>query len=296
MLCRKFLLVNGCRKIEPFAICIFIEVLVIIDLIVIELTIGLGIVDIQRKGGILMLELHNVSWTLPNGRQVLRNVNLKVKENSLVAISGPNGSGKTTFAKILMGIEKPSSGEIFFNGKNITDMDVTERANLGISFGFQQPVSFKGITVRRMLSIATKKNIDEEKIKELLHKVGLCANDYIDRDIDSTLSGGEIKRIEIATVLARNSDFAIFDEPEAGIDLWSFEKLIHVFDEMRSDKKKTLVVISHQERILKIADEIVLIANGTVSDHGPRDVMLEKMMSRGNINTRKCGKMEAING
>lgn len=243
-----------------------------------------------------MLELRNVCWTLPDGKEVLKNVNLKVKENTLVAISGPNGSGKTTLAKILMGIETPTSGQIIYDGKDITKLDVTERANLGISFGFQQPVSFKGITVRRMLALAARKQIDEDEIKELLHKVGLCANDYIDRDIDSTLSGGEIKRIEIATVLARSSDFAVFDEPEAGIDLWSFEKLIHVFDEMRSDSKKTLVVISHQERILKIADEIVLIANGTVSDHGPSKEILAKMIKSGNVNARTCGKLEAING
>lgn len=243
-----------------------------------------------------MLELRNVCWTLPDGKEVLKNVNLKVKENTLVAISGPNGSGKTTLAKILMGIETPTSGQIIYDGKDITKLDVTERANLGISFGFQQPVSFKGITVRRMLALAARKQIDEDEIKELLHKVGLCANDYIDRDIDSTLSGGEIKRIEISTVLARSSDFAVFDEPEAGIDLWSFEKLIHVFDEMRSDSKKTLVVISHQERILKIADEIVLIANGTVSDHGPSKEILAKMIKSGNVNARTCGKLEAING
>ena len=242
-----------------------------------------------------MLELRNVCWTLPDGKEVLKDVNLQVKENNLVAISGPNGSGKTTLAKILMGIETPTSGQIIYNGQDITNLNVTERANLGISFGFQQPVSFKGITVRRMLSLAARKQIDEFEIKELLHKVGLCANDYIDRDIDTTLSGGEIKRIEIATVLARSSDFAVFDEPEAGIDLWSFEKLIHVFDEMRSDNKKTLVVISHQERILKIADEIVLIANGTVSDHGPSEEILAKMIKSGNVNTRTCGKLEAIN-
>ena len=243
-----------------------------------------------------MLELQNVCWTLPDGKEILRNVNLTIKENFLVAISGPNGSGKTTLAKILMGIEQPTSGKILFNGQDITNLNVTERAKLGISFGFQQPVTFKGITVRRMLALAAKKDIDDMHIRQLLHEVGLCAKDYIDRDIDSTLSGGEIKRIEIATVLARNSDFAIFDEPEAGIDLWSFEKLIHVFDQMRNDHKKTLVVISHQERILQIADEIILIDNGTVSDQGPGPFMLEKMVKSGNLNTRTCGRMVDANG
>ena len=239
-----------------------------------------------------MIELRNVSWNAPDGHTVLKNIDLKLKDNRLIAISGPNGGGKTTLAKILMGIEKPTSGSIIYNGRDITDMDVTERAHNGISFGFQQPVSFKGITVRRMLSIACSKPVTEEMLCDLLRKVGLCARDYIDRDIDSTLSGGEMKRIEIATVLARNTDFVVFDEPEAGIDLWSFEKLIDVFEEMRNRHSKTLVVISHQERILNIADEIVIISKGAVEDFGPGPEMLSKMIGKNNVVTRRCGKME----
>ena len=239
-----------------------------------------------------MIELKNICWTTPDGKQVLKNVNFKIRDNRLVAVSGPNGGGKTTLARILMGVEKPTSGKIIMDGKDITDLDVTERAKLGISFGFQQPVSFKGITVRRMLTLAAGRPMTEEKICDYLRQVGLCAKEYIDRDIDSTLSGGEIKRIEIATVLARNTDFVIFDEPEAGIDLWSFEKLIGVFENIRNNHDKTLLVISHQERILKIADEIVIVADGTVSDHGPGPEMLTKMLHGNQMVTHRCGETE----
>ena len=181
-----------------------------------------------------MIELQNIYWTAPAGKQVLKNVNLKLRDNKLIAISGPNGGGKTTLARILMGLELPDSGKILLDEKDITDWDVTKRAQNGLSFGFQQPVHFKGITVRKLLSLSAGKDLSEKDIYNLLHKVGLCPQNYIDRDVDSTLSGGEIKRIEIASVLARNTKYVIFDEPEAGIDLWSFESLIDVFDSMRN--------------------------------------------------------------
>ena len=239
-----------------------------------------------------MIELQNISWQTPEGRKVLKDVSLKLRDKRLIAISGPNGGGKTTLARILMGIEQPSSGKILYNGRDITSLDVTARAALGISFGFQQPVSFKGITVRRILTLAAGHPLSEEKICDLLQKVGLCAKDYLDRDIDSTLSGGESKRIEIATVLARDTSFVVFDEPEAGIDLWSFEKLIDVFENLRSQEERTLVVISHQERILRIADEIIIIGEGQIKDHGPGPEMLSKMLHSDNLVAHRCGRTE----
>ena len=231
-----------------------------------------------------MLKLKDVCWTAPDGKQVLKNVSLNLHDNRLIAISGPNGGGKTTLARIIMGVETPDSGTILYNGKDITDVDVTQRARLGISFGFQQPVHFKGITVRRLLSICAGHPVTESYLCRILQKVGLCAKKYIDRDIDSTLSGGEIKRIEIASILARDTAFMIFDEPEAGIDLWSFEKLIEVFEEMRRKQDRTMVVISHQEKILRIADEIIIMADGEVADHGPGPEMMSKMLRK------NCGK------
>ena len=239
-----------------------------------------------------MIELKNVCWTTQDGKEVLKNINLKIRDNRLIAISGPNGSGKTSLGRIIMGIEKPSSGKIYLDGKDITDLDVTERAKLGISFGFQQPVSFKGISVRRMLCIAAGKELLETSLNKFLEKVGLDPKAYLDRDIDSTLSGGEMKRIEIATILARNTQTIIFDEPEAGIDLWSFSSLIEVFDEMRRQKDRTIVVVSHQERILSIADEIIIIVDGEVSDYGPGPVMMSKMSSRDYCRHHHCCRKE----
>ena len=227
-----------------------------------------------------MIELKNICWDTPNVKSVLKNINLKCKDNRLIAISGPNGSGKTTLAKIIMGIEKPKSGQILLDGEDITNLNVAQRAQKGISFGFQQPVCFKGITVRKLLNIASQQELDENQLCSLLQKVGLCSKTYADRDIDSTLSGGEMKRIEIATVLARNTRTMVFDEPEAGIDLWSFSNLIEVFEQMRNQKNRTLIVISHQERILKISDEIVLIVDGQVAEHGPSIEMLSKMQKQ----------------
>lgn len=227
-----------------------------------------------------MLELQNICWNTEDGKEVLKNINLTIDNDKLVAITGPNGGGKTTLARVLMGIEKPLSGKILLDGQDITDYDVTERAKLGISFAFQQPVRFKGITVKQLIETAAKKKVDKEGLCNILQKVGLCAKDYLHRDVDATLSGGEIKRIEIASVLARHTKLSIFDEPEAGIDLWSFQNLIQVFEEMRRNLNGSLVIISHQERILRIADEIIMIADGTVTDHGPGPVMVEKMLAK----------------
>ena len=237
-----------------------------------------------------MLKTENLCWAAPDGKQVLKNVSLTLPDNRMIAISGPNGGGKTTLARILMGVEAPTSGKIYYNGEDITEKDATERARLGISFGFQQPVCFKGITVRRLLALAAGHPVTEGSLCAILQKVGLCAKNYLDRDVDSTLSGGEMKRIEIATILARDTAFLILDEPEAGIDLWSFEKLIDVFEQMRTDR--TMVVISHQERILQIADEIIILADGEVTDHGPGPAMLSKMLKKDCTVTHCCGLSE----
>lgn len=240
-----------------------------------------------------MLSLKNIAWTAPDGREVLRDVNLTVDNGKTVVITGPNGSGKTTLARIIAGIEKPLSGSIALDGEDITALDVTERAKKGVSYAFQQPVRFKGITVRRLIETASDNSMSEQGLCSILSNVGLCARDYMDREVNATLSGGEIKRIEIATVLARHTRLSVFDEPEAGIDLWSFKNLIQIFNEMRAELKGSLVIISHQERILKIADEIVLLANGTVKAQGARDEMLKRVATQGDI-TPVCCKQEAM--
>ena len=239
-----------------------------------------------------MLELKDVCWTASDGKEVLKNVNMTIADDRLLAMTGPNGGGKTSLARLLMGIEKPTSGKIFLDGEDITDLDVTERARKGISFAFQQPVRFKGITVRQLLETACGRKMDHEKLCELLQKVGLCANDYLDRDIDATLSGGEIKRIEIASVLARHTRLSVFDEPEAGIDLWSFQNLIQAFEEIRRNLRGTLVIISPQERILRIADEIIMIAGGTVTDQGPGLAMVEKMLASEHKAAKCCNRRD----
>ena len=232
-----------------------------------------------------MLELRHVSFSVPdengtkNTKEILKDINLVIDEQKFVVITGPNGGGKSTLAKLIAGIEKPTSGQIFFNGQDITDWDITKRAQNGIGYAFQQPVRFKGNTVMDLLCLAAgNKKLDKCVVCQYLSEVGLCAENYINREVDASLSGGELKRIEIATIVARkNTELALFDEPEAGIDLWSFHKLIKVFERMH-DQKQSILIISHQERILNIADEIVLIADGTVRKVGTKEEVLPELM------------------
>ena len=226
-----------------------------------------------------MLELKNICWSTPSGHPVLRDVSLSIDGRGIMVITGPNGGGKTTLAKIIAGLEQPSEGRILLDGEDITDLDVTERARKGISYAFQQPVRFKGITVRDLLEIAAGSTLDEKSLCALLSKVGLCTRDYEDRDVDASLSGGEIKRVEIASVLARGGKLSIFDEPEAGIDLWSFSGLIDAFREIRKSTDRAEIIISHQERILEVADRIIVIEGGKVKEDGQRDEVLPHLIS-----------------
>ncbi len=229
-----------------------------------------------------MLKLENLSFAVDgdNGnREIIRNVNLSLQEGKFVAVTGPNGGGKSTLAKLIVGIEKPTGGRIFFNGEDITEKSITERANMGISFAFQQPVRFKGLDVFDLIRLASNKKISVSEACKYLSEVGLCARDYNNREVNSSLSGGELKRIEIATVLARGTKLSLFDEPEAGIDLWSFQNLIKVFENMqKKNLGGTIMVISHQERILNIADEIIVVANGQVKNHGKREDILPELL------------------
>ncbi len=240
-----------------------------------------------------MLELKNVCWTAPGGAQVLKDVSLTVPDGKLVVITGPNGGGKTTLAKLIAGLETPDSGEIFLDGENVTGLDVTERAKRGVSFAFQQPVRFKGFTVRKLLELAAGNALTERQVCEILGRVGLCGREYISREVDATLSGGEIKRIEIATVLCRHTRLSVFDEPEAGIDLWSFQNLISVFENMRGKLDGALLIISHQERILQIADEIAVIAGGELQRQGRAEDILPGLVSGGPACGKECVKKEA---
>ncbi len=224
-----------------------------------------------------MLEFKNVSYTAPGGKEILKNINLTIDER-FVAITGPNGSGKSTMAKLIAGIILPTSGEIYFDGKNITEDSITDRAKAGISFAFQQPVRFKGITVKDLISLAAGKNTSVSDACAYLSEVGLCAKDYINRQVDGSLSGGELKRIEIAMINARGTKLSVFDEPEAGIDLWSFNNLIKVFETMYQRTKGSIVIISHQERILNIADKIVVISNGGIAEYGTKDEILPGLL------------------
>ena len=224
-----------------------------------------------------MLELKNVSYQTDEGKEILRNVSLKI-EDRFVAITGPNGSGKSTLAKLIAGIYIPTSGQILLDGEDITNMSITERANHGVSFAFQQPVRFKGITVKDLISIASGKKISVSEACQYLSEVGLCAKDYINREVNASLSGGELKRIEIAMINARGTKLSAFDEPEAGIDLWSFNNLIQVFKSMYERTKGTILIISHQERILDIADKIVVIAGGEVSAYGAKSEILPELL------------------
>ncbi|MDO4339689.1 MAG: ATP-binding cassette domain-containing protein [Eubacteriales bacterium] len=247
-----------------------------------------------------MLELKNICFQVPDEKSrnakekgILEDVSFTLEDNKFVVITGPNGGGKSTLAKIIAGIEKPTSGRILWDGQDITDMSVTDRARLGISYAFQQPVRFKGVTVFDLIRLASGKEITVASACEYLSKVGLCAKDYIKREVNSSLSGGEIKRIEIATIMARKTRVSVFDEPEAGIDLWSFQNLIQVFEEMHNQLHGSILIISHQERILNIADEILLISDGKLTKRGTKEEILPQLLGTANAAGFGCNKMAA---
>ena len=229
-----------------------------------------------------MLELKNVCFDVDDDAghvDILKDVSLRIGKNRFVVITGPNGGGKSTLAKVIAGVRRPTSGSIWFDGQDISALSITERARLGISYALQQPVRFKGIQVIDLLRIAAGRELSTAESCEYLSRVGLCARDYIRREVNASLSGGELKRIEIATILARGTKLSVFDEPEAGIDLWSFQSLIRVFEQMReSIKDSSILVISHQERILQIADEIIVVAEGRIREYGPRETILPHLI------------------
>lgn len=240
-----------------------------------------------------MIKLENVSFKVDvdgGNLEIIDSINLEIPDGSFTVITGPNGGGKSTLARLIMGIEKPTSGKIYYNDIDITDMSVTERAKLGIGYAFQQPPRFKGLTVRRLLSLAAGHELPEDECCGYLTSVGLCSKDYLNREMDYSLSGGEAKRIEIATLMARNLGVAIFDEPEAGIDLWSFSMLVESFKAMSKGKHKSVIVISHQERIMQLADTMVVIANGKVRDIGAKDEIFPNLMGEFNENCGFRGK------
>ena len=246
-----------------------------------------------------MLELRNVGYETDDNKEILHDVSLTVQER-FVAITGPNGGGKSTLAKVIAGIYQPTSGQILLDGVDITHMSITERANLGMSYAFQQPVRFKGLQVKDLLSLAAGKNTSITEACNYLSEVGLCARDYIDREVNASLSGGELKRIEIAMVLARGTKLSIFDEPEAGIDLWSFQNLIRVFEKMYEQTRGSILIISHQERILNIADKIVVIKDGQIAKEGPRAEILPGLLGSADASSPACSvltdKVEGVRG
>ena len=231
-----------------------------------------------------MLEIQHLSFDVEQEnekKEIISDVSLTLPDNEFIAVTGPNGGGKSTLAKLIAGIEKPTSGRILFDGTDITELSVTERAKMGISYAFQQPVRFKGLQVLDLIRLASGKQLTAADACIYLSEVGLCARDYINREVNASLSGGELKRIEIATVLARGTKMSVFDEPEAGIDLWSFQNLIQVFKRMREQIKGTILIISHQERILDIADEIVVLSGGKIKTVGKKDDILPELLSSG---------------
>ena len=234
-----------------------------------------------------MLELKHVGYETDDNKEILRDINLTVQDR-FVAITGPNGGGKSTLAKLIAGIYQPTSGQILLDGVDITRMSITDRANLGISYAFQQPVRFKGLRVKDLLSLSAGKNTSVNEACAYLSEVGLCARDYIDREINASLSGGELKRIELAMVLARGTKLSIFDEPEAGIDLWSFQNLIRVFEKMYEQTRGSILIISHQERILNIADTIVVIKDGGVERIGAREEILPALLGSADAANPGC--------
>lgn len=230
-----------------------------------------------------MLELKNISWGVNDDgeqKEIITDVSLTLDDGKFLVITGPNGGGKSTLAKLIMGIEKPTGGKILWNGEDITSLSITERAKLGLGYAFQNPPRFKGLTVRDLLSLSHGSTLPEDQCCAYLTNVGLCSKDYLNREVDASLSGGEIKRIEIATLMARDLKLAIYDEPEAGIDLWSFTMLVESFKNISKMRNESMLIISHQERIMKIADEIAVIANGTVTKHGSRDEVFPELMSQ----------------
>src|SRR5665648_358277 len=247
----------------------------------------------KDEGGVFMLELQKVSLELEGdkGIEILKNINITFYDKKIYVVTGPNGGGKSSLAKIIMGVYNPTSGKIVLGGHDITQMSITERARLGIGYAFQSPPRFKGIKVKDLLKMAASHNPEKVNICDLLYNVGLCAQDYLERDVDSSLSGGEMKRIEIATVLARNLKVAVFDEPEAGIDLWSFQKLAETFKNIHEQYDTTIIIISHQERIMELADEIIIMSNGTISAQSDRDIMLAGILQNDTcLCSTKCEK------
>ena len=237
-----------------------------------------------------MLELKNITFKVDNldGKgeiTILDNVSFKIEQGKILIITGPNGGGKSTLAKIIMGIEKPTSGQILFDGKDVTNLSITERARLGIGYAFQQPPRFKGVTVKKLLNLASGNKLNDTACCEYLTNVGLCSKEYLKRDVDASLSGGELKRIEIASLMARNPKLAIYDEPEAGIDLWSFSMLVDSFQKFKENKDQTVVIISHQEKIIDLADELMIIRNGKIQ----YKVSKEEIMPMIQTEPTKCG-------